>query len=164
MQTQEFGQHEPVMIISSDKDFIQLQRHGHVIQWSPLFNKMVKDPDPVKYLFEHLLKGDTGDGVPNVLSQDDTFMVEGGKQTPLRQTRIDEWISNAENLRDVMPEEIYRNYQRNKTLIDLTCSPEELRTEILDTFKEAPENSRNKILNYFIKQRLKTLTESIGEF
>ena len=25
--TQEFGQHEPVLIISGDKDFIQLQRY-----------------------------------------------------------------------------------------------------------------------------------------
>ena len=146
------------LILSGDKDFIQLQKFRNVTQYSPITKKFVNGVDPDIYLSEHVLKGDSSDGVPNVLSPDNTF-VDGIRQKPLSKKKIAAMIEGS-----FPNDEVKRNYQRNKTLIDLTCSPEELRTEILDTFKEAPENSRNKILNYFIKQRLKTLTESIGEF
>jgi hypothetical protein len=149
---------DEVMILSGDKDFIQLQKYPNVKQYSPITKKMINGINADDYLKEHVLKGDTSDGVPNVLSPDNSF-VDGIRQKPLSKKKIAAMIDgNFPN------EEVKRNFQRNKTLIDLGCIPDELRTEILDKFKEAPENSRNKILNYFIKQRLKTLTESIGEF
>lgn len=147
-----------VMILSGDKDFIQLQRFPNVKQYSPITKKMINGMNPDDYLKEHVLKGDTSDGVPNVLSPDNTF-VDGIRQRPLSKKKIALMVEG-----DFPNDEIKRNYQRNKKLIDLTCSPDELRSEILDTYKSAPVNDRSKILNYFIKQRLKTLTESIGEF
>ena len=97
-----------------------------------------------------------------MLSPDNTF-TEGLRQRPLGAKKISSWIDN--NIDDVLPnDEVKRNYQRNKKLIDLTCCPEELSSEIIHKYKEAPVNDRSKLLNYFIKTRLKTLTESIGEF
>ena len=149
---------DEVMILSGDKDFIQLQKYPNVKQYSPITKKMINGINPDDYLKEHVLKGDTSDGVPNVLSPDNSF-VDGIRQKPLSKKKIAAMIDgNFPN------DEIKRNFQRNKTLIDLGCVPDELRTEILVTYKDAPENSRSKILNYFIKQRLKILTESIGEF
>ena len=149
---------DEVMILSGDKDFIQLQRYPNVKQYSPITKKMINGINPDDYLMEHVLKGDTSDGVPNVLSPDNTF-VDGIRQRPLSKKKIALMVGgNFPN------DEIKRNYQRNKKLIDLDCAPDELRSEILDTYKSAPVNDRSKILNYFIKQRLKTLTESIGEF
>ena len=147
-----------VMILSGDKDFIQLQRFPNVKQYSPITKKMINGMNPDDYLKEHVLKGDTSDGVPNVLSPDNTF-VDGIRQRPLSKKKIALMVEG-----DFPNDEIKRNYQRNKKLIDLDCAPDELRSEILDTYKSAPVNDRSKILNYFIKQRLKTLTESIGEF
>ena len=147
-----------VMILSGDKDFIQLQKFPNVKQYSPITKKMINGMNPDDYLKEHVLKGDTSDGVPNVLSPDNTF-VDGIRQRPLSKKKIATMVEG-----DFPNDEVKRNYQRNKKLIDLTCSPDELRSEILDTYKSAPVNDRSKILNYFIKQRLKTLTESIGEF
>ena len=147
-----------VMILSGDKDFIQLQKFPNVKQYSPITKKMINGINPDDYLKEHVLKGDTSDGVPNVLSPDNTF-VDGIRQRPLSKKKIALMVEG-----DFPNDEVKRNYQRNKKLIDLTCSPDELRSEILDTYKSAPVNDRSKILNYFIKQRLKTLTESIGEF
>ena len=149
---------DEVMILSGDKDFIQLQKYPNVKQYSPITKKMINGINPDDYLKEHVLKGDTSDGVPNVLSPDNSF-VDGIRQKPLSKKKIAAMIDGA-----FPNDEIKRNYQRNKTLIDLGCVPDELRTEILVTYKDAPENSRSKLLNYFIKQRLKTLTESIGEF
>jgi len=149
---------DEVMILSGDKDFIQLQKYPNVKQYSPITKKMINGVNPDDYLKEHVLKGDTSDGVPNVLSPDNSF-VDGIRQKPLSKKKIAAMIEGK-----FPNDEVKRNFQRNKTLIDLGCAPDELRTEILNTYKDAPENSRNKILNYFIKQRLKTLTESIGEF
>tara|TARA_B100001996_G_scaffold363880_1_gene332475 strand:- start:145 stop:978 length:834 start_codon:yes stop_codon:yes gene_type:complete len=149
---------DEVMILSGDKDFIQLQKYPNVKQFSPITKKMINGLNADDYLMEHVLKGDTSDGIPNVLSPDNTF-VDSIRQRPLSKKKIAMMIEG-----DFPNDEIKRNYQRNKKLIDLDNSPDELRSEILDTYKSAPVNDRSKILNYFIKQRLKTLTESIGEF
>jgi hypothetical protein len=163
MRTQEFGMNEPVMIISSDKDFIQLQKYPNVKQFSPMQKKFVTDKNPRTYLFNHIMRGDTGDGVPNVLSPDDTFVSENS-QTPLWQKKIDEWLENSDNLREVMDETTYRNYQRNKTLIDLEEIPEHLQNTIINTFDKQTPALKMKVLNYLIKKRCTNLIEVVEEF
>ena len=163
MQTQEFGMAEPVMIVSSDKDFIQLQKFNNVKQFSPIQKKMVTNDNPRTYLFNHIMRGDSGDGIPNVLSADDTF-VSDKQQTPLRQTRINEWLENSDNLREAMDEDIYRNYQRNKKLIDLTDIPEDLQQTIINNFNGQTKTPNMKVLNYLIKKRCNNLIEVVEEF
>ena len=163
LESQEFGKDEPIMIVSSDKDFIQLQKFNNVKQYSPIQKKMVTDENPRIYAFNHIMRGDGGDGVPNVLSADDTFVTDKS-QTPLRQKRIDEWLENSDNLREVMDENIYRNYQRNKKLIDLTEIPEDVQTSIINTFEEQKLAPRMKVLNYLIKKRCNQLIEVVEEF
>ena len=163
LQSQEFGMNEPMMIVSSDKDFIQLQKFNNVKQFSPIQKKMVKDDNPRSYLFNHIMKGDSGDGIPNVLSDDDTF-VSDKKQTPLRKTRIAEWLENSDNLRAVMDDEIYRNYQRNKKLIDLTEVPETIQQNIINNYNEQKVAMKMRVLNYLIKKRCNQLIEVVEEF
>ena len=153
---------EEIMIISGDKDFIQLQRFPNVKQFSPITKKTVNGTNPGGYLKEHIFKGDSSDGVPNVLSPDNTF-TDGLRQRPLGKKKIASWMEHEFD--DVAPnDEVKRNYQRNRKLIDLTYTPEELTREIINTYNEAPFGDRSKLLNYFIQKRLKSLTESIGEF
>ena len=153
---------EEIMIISGDKDFIQLQRFPNVKQFSPITKKTVNGANPGGYLKEHIFKGDSGDGVPNVLSPDNTF-TDGLRQRPLGKKKIASWMEH--DFDDVAPnDEVKRNYQRNRKLIDLTYTPDELSREIIDTYNEAPYGDRSKLLNYFIQKRLKNLTEFIGEF
>ena len=164
IRTQEFGQGEPVMVVSSDKDFIQLQKYNNVKQWSPIQKKAVTDKNPRNYLFNHIMRGDAGDGIPNVLSSDDTFMVEGLKQTPLRQTRIDEWLEKSDDLKAAMPEDLYRNYQRNKTLIDLNEIPQHIQESIINKYDDQKLPMKMKVLNYLIKKRCTNLIECVEEF
>ena len=91
--TNEFGNHEKVMIISADKDFAQLQKFDNVAQFSPLTKKFVKEEHPRRFLLEHIIKGDTGDGVSNVLSNDDVF-VEGIRQTPVSKKKMEAIIED----------------------------------------------------------------------
>ena len=163
MHTQEFGNNEPIMVVSSDKDFIQLQKYSNVKQFSPIQKKMVKDDNPRTYLFNHIMKGDSGDGIPNVLSDDDTF-VSDKTQSPLRKTRIAEWLENSDNLRSVMEETIYRNYQRNKKLIDLTEVPESIQEAIINNYNDQKVAMKMRVLNYLIKKRCNQLIEVVEEF
>ena len=163
LQTQEFGKDEPVKIISSDKDFIQLHRFKNVSQFSPMQKKEVTDKNPHIYRFNHIMKGDKGDGIPNIKSADNVF-VESIRQTPISAKQLQEWLDNAENLKDVLGDELYRNYQRNKTLIDLTEIPENISEMIINTFNDSKKPMQMKALNYLIKKRCNLLIESVEEF
>jgi hypothetical protein len=154
------NQNEKIMIVSGDKDFIQLHKYPNVKQYSPILKKYVNDDNPTTYIKEHILKGDTSDGVPNVLSPDNTF-VDSIRQRPLGRKKIETWLDIHI---DDLPEEVKRNYQRNDKLINLDNIPDELGKEIMFEFKEAPCGDRSKLLNYFIQSRLKNLTSEIGEF
>ena len=151
---------ENILIVSGDKDFIQLQKYVNVKQYSPILKKYVDGHNPDTYIKEHILKGDTSDGIPNVLSPDNTF-TDGLRQRPLGKKKIETWLDMDTN---TLHDEVKRNYQRNQKLIDLSKIPNELENEILTEFHGAPFGDRSKLLNYFIKSRLKNLTETIGEF
>ena len=160
--TQEFGQYEEVMIVSSDKDFLQLQKYGNVRQWSHILKKEIKDPHPKLNLIDKILSGDTGDGVPNVLSGDDTF-VNGERQTPLSKKKKQAIIEDLTDGELLYAASWYRNYQRNETLIDLTKTPNDLKNKIVDEFWITVFNE-GKTLPYLINNNMKQLIGSVEEF
>jgi len=156
--TQEFGNHEPVMIISSDKDFIQLHKYSNVKQFSPIQKKAVSDKNPRTYCFEHICRGDKGDGIPNILSADNC-LDEGIRQTPLRKPVVDKYLRISIEKDD----KYYRNYLRNQTLIDLEFIPDDVVENILDCFGESTPPS-GKVFDYLREHRLNELMDNIGDF
>ena len=151
-----------ILIVSGDKDFIQLHNE-YVKQYNPILNKYVgKDETPGIYIKEHILKGDRSDGVPNILSDDNVF-IEGRRQRPLSKKKLNELICSG-FLYTVLNDEEQKNYDRNRKLIDLTCIPQELEEKIKSEFDNIKVATRDKILNYFISRKLKTLIEVIDEF
>ena len=151
--------YDKVMIVSSDKDFIQLHKEN-VKQWSPVTKQEVNGHDPDTYIKEHVLRGDSGDGVPNALSPDHTF-TDGLRQKPLGKKRIEKMIN--ENMND-WSDEVKRNYQRNYKLINLKNIPKDIESNIIDEVDKSSCGDRSKLLNYFTVNKLKTLTENIGDF
>ena len=151
---------EKVLILSGDKDFIQLH-NDKIKQYNPVLNKFVgQGENPSLYIREHILKGDRSDGIPNVLSDDNVF-IEGRRQRPLSKKKIEAWCN------EIVPtfnEEEQKNYDRNKQLIDLNYVPRELEDKINREFDNFEVATRDKILGYFINKKLKTLIESIDEF
>ena len=163
-ETQEFGKHEKVMIVSSDKDFIQLHKYSNVKQYSPMKKKLISENDPINYIREHIFRGDSSDGVPNVLSKDDVFVVEGERQTPLSKKKIQAWLDNYENLQNEMPEHIYRNYQRNQKVIDLDFIPTNIHEQIIEKYNNTKIAPKMKVLNYLVVNRLNNLVSSASDF
>lgn len=157
------SQKEKIMIVSGDKDFIQLQKYKNVKQWNPVQKKMLKDKNPDLYLKEHIIKGDRSDGIPNVLSDDNSF-VDKIRQKPLTKKKIQSWVEH--DFMDVAPnEQAKRNYHRNTTLVDLSKIPQDLKDKIKETYKTTPIlGDRKNLINYFINNKLKELTNNLGDF
>tara|TARA_B100000085_G_scaffold238566_1_gene228122 strand:+ start:735 stop:1586 length:852 start_codon:yes stop_codon:yes gene_type:complete len=161
--SQEFGQYEDIMIVSADKDFLQLQRYKNVRQYSPLLKKEYHEDNPVANLTEKILTGDAGDGVPNVLSHDDVF-VNGERQTPLSRKKKDAILEDLAEGELLYAASWYRNYQRNEKLIDLTQTPERLKKQIIDEFNSQDQwDNKGKVFPYLINNNMKLMIESVEE-
>mgnify|MGYP001353690056 FL=1 len=158
---EKYGDTENIMIISGDKDFQQLQRYSKVRQFSPITKKDIKltQEQALEYLNDHIISGDTGDGVPNCLSQDDVF-VSGLRQRPLSKKKRDT-IKDPLVMND---SEIDRNLSKNRSLIDLSYIPSKYKEQILQEFDNVVVAPRGGLLTYFINNRLMDLQESIGDF
>jgi len=154
---------EKILILSGDKDFGQLQIHKNVEQYSPLQKKFITVENPQKFLLEHIVKGDSSDGVPNVLSDDDCFMAEDKRQKPITQKRMDELLQHYAQ-HGAVQDKHQANWNRNKTLIDLLHIPSEYETKIESEWNTPFTPSRGKILNYMIEKGLRNLIEDIGDF
>ena len=151
---------EKILVVSGDKDFIQLHKYDEVNQYSPIQKKFVKDDDPKKYLHEQIIKGDRSDGIPNILSDDNVF-VTGEKQQPIHKKRLQEWAE----LENIPLGSITRlNYQRNKKLIDLEEIPVAIQENIINTYRSYQIPNSSKLLQYFIDHKLKNLMTNINDF
>jgi 5'-3' exonuclease len=151
--------HEKVLILSSDGDFLQLQNYANVKQYNPSQKKYVVSKEPILELKEKIIRGDKGDGIPNVLSSSDCF-VRDLRQTPITQKVLDKLMRES-HLEQT--ETIKANFIRNSTLIDLSFTPQEIKEKIINTYEET-KPAKGKLLNYFIEHKLKNLMEVIEEF
>ena len=151
---------EPVLIIATDGDFLQLQHHGNIKQYNPTQKKYLTSKEPLLELKEKIIRGDRGDGIPNILSPGDTF-VRDIRQKVMTEDRFTKFMSTHQNLYD----EIARTgYTRNEVLIDLSLIPQDIKTLILDTYNNTKPASRSRLLTYFMDKKLKNLMEDIGDF
>lgn len=156
----DLNNNDRILILSGDKDFVQLQVYGNVTQHDPVRKKDITSTDPQKFKQHLILSGDRGDGIPNVLSPDNSI-IEGLRQKPLRETKIEDILKADFN---TLPEEIKRNWSRNELLIDLQKIPQALQDKIITEYELQVDKPRDKMFNYFIKHKMKLLMESIGDF
>lgn len=150
-------QDRKILILSGDKDMGQLQKYQTVVQFNPIQKKFLEQENPKLFLKEHIVKGDRSDGIPNFLSDDDTF-VSSKRQKPISKKNIDKWI-NFEPEKFCNTEQL-KNYHRNKTLIDFDCIPKNIQDSILEYYERIKNEKRTIKLNYFVQYRMaKLLTE-----
>lgn len=154
---------QPVLIISGDHDFTQLQRHHNVKQYSPIHKKWIKlEASADVVLMEHVLQGDRGDGVPNFLSPDDVF-VSGGRQKPIRKKDLEIWKTLSLEHWETTPH--WANIHRNLQMIDLTKIPTDIQQTIINTYKaDSQGRDKTQLLNYFIAHKMRNLIDHITEF
>ena len=152
---------EKILILSGDKDFGQLQVYSNVVQFSPVTKRWIKVDDAERFLKEHVMKGDRGDGIPNFLSKDSCIIAKE-RQRPLPSKKLNEWVKMDPS--EFCDREMMRNYMRNLDLVDLKRVPNNVRDQVNSMYDNYVVPERKGLLNYFIKNKLKLLTECIGEF
>lgn len=150
---------EPFLVLSGDKDYIQLQKYANVDQYDPVRKRWIRNDNPEQYLQEHVLKGDAGDGVPNILSPDNCLAV-GERQKPMTKKRIFQFSEGPQS----MDEETLRRYHRNKMMIDLSQIPQEYQDQIMEEYDQEKDIGREQLFNYFVKNKLKNLITDIQDF
>jgi len=157
-----YAAHEKILILSSDGDFLQLQRWGsNVKQYNPAMKKFLKSEDPLVELKEKIIRGDKGDGIPNIFSPADCF-VRDLRQKPITKGLLDKLLSEqSEKWEDEVAK---TGFSRNQTLIDLSLIPSEIKTKIINTYEETKPASKQKMLTYFMEHKLKNLMDVIEEF
>lgn len=150
-----------ILIVSGDKDFKQLQKYDNVSQYAPVQKEMLKVDDADQFLKEQILRGDDRDGIPNFLSDEDTF-VTTKRQRQLSEEKVQKWTRMKPEFYcdDVMLD----RYKMNQKLIDLTFTPEDIRVKILTEFEKPSNGSIPMVQKYFIKNKLVYLLDRIEEF
>ena len=157
--TQRFHEEEDILIVSGDKDFQQLLKYDNVQQYSPNRNDFITPEGGAKhFLKEHILKGDKGAGIPNILSNDDCLDL-GIRQTPLRKNILEKYMRiSIEN-----DDKYFRNYIRNRTLIDFDLIPNEI-IDSINTEFDNTEPVQGKVYDFLREKRITQLLDNIGDF
>ena len=152
---------EHILIISADKDFIQLQRYPNVKQFSNTQKKyLVPEVSALHDLEVKVLKGDTGDGVPNVLSDDDCLITEGARQGTLTKKKIEQLMKDPEALGTT----VARRIIRNRNMIDLSRTPDSLKAIIMEEFNKPAKGSITKLMTVFTKHKMNVMLGSLQDF
>lgn len=152
-----------ITILSGDKDFKQLQKYGNVSQFDPINKRKILETQPERSLKELIIKGDRGDGVPNIISPDDSIF-NGIRQKPVSTKKLQQWLDMPEEDLCKLNTDIAAGWKRNQQLIDFDFIPEIIKVKILNEYKSQQSKERGKILNYLINNRCKYLVEHIHEF
>lgn len=159
-----------IMIVSSDKDMLQLQKFKHIDQFSTAAKAIISNDVSDYHLTEHVIRGDSSDGVPNILSDDDVFLVEGKRQKAISATFIKDSLKMSAPQYICPTKESFKKYERNKVLIDLECIPENYVADIRTAFDEALENTsalkmkKSRLFTYLVKNRMRILMDKLSEF
>ena len=160
-----YAAHQKVLILSSDGDFLQLQQYGpNIKQYNPSQKKFIKSENPLIELKEKIIRGDKGDGIPNIFSPSDCF-VRGIRQKSISEDKLNKLLrENMDKTSDLIDSNALTGFSRNKTLIDLTCIPVEIKEKIINNYDDFKPASKQKMFNYFIQYKLKNLMEVIEDF
>lgn len=152
---------ESVLILSSDSDYKQLHQYKNVKQYNPTLGVYVKSHDPVSELTEKVIKGDRGDNIPNILSNDDVFLTKT-RQKPITAKLLQSLLNS--NVESQLTEEQLLNYKRNRILIDFNFIPLDIKTNIIAEYENVTPSPRKNIYKYMVKNKLSMLLEHIGDF
>ena len=158
-----FEEKQTVLIVSSDGDFKQLHAYDNVRQWSPTQKKFVNSPHPKSELLEKIATGDSGDGIPNVLSSDDVLVTEGVRQKKMMKSRLEQFTERGRDA--CVTDEERRNWDRNNQLINLATIPAEIEQKIVDTYvNNRPKGDKMSVYEYLVKHRMRLLLSDVDEF
>lgn len=161
--SKKLSQDGEVLILSSDKDFGQLQVNSNILQYAPAMKRFIRINDPVYMLREHIIKGDRGDGIPNILSPDHCLALKE-RQKPISSKKLTEWCSIADYEKFCTTDNMLRGYKRNQVLIDFEYIPEKIQSAIIESYENYIPATKQEMLSYFMDKGLRVMIENVHDF
>lgn len=166
-----FGSTEPspILVISTDRDNLQLHKYKNVKQWSPIEKKLITPPISYKHsLIEKIVKGESGggsDSIPNIKMGDNTF-VDGIRQKPIATTYLQAFIDSDSPIDVCLTEEEKRNYRRNEELVSFEKIPLTIQESIISCYNEQKQRRHSKMefMNYLTRNKMPNLLSQITDF
>jgi len=121
--TKKYGNNKEyeIELISTDKDFVQLQKFDNFKQFTPIKKEYLKSLNPKRDLEIKILTGDKSDNIPNV-------KYRCGVKTA--EKMINEGLTELET-----DEDIRKNYIRNKKIIDFDLIPDDIQDSIIKEYE-----------------------------
>lgn len=157
----------PVMIVSSDGDYTQLHVHKGVKQWSPMQKKLVKPKhgSPYADLMVKLVKGDKKDCVSPIKCRSSYYAdrIEGERAPSVKTTWLKE-LTDAEDPRTLLDDELTKRFDENVKLIDFNAIPQEIVDSIKDQYYNKQVGTRNGFYSYLVRSKCAKLISKITDF
>lgn len=160
--TKRFHDNEQILILSSDKDFVQLQKYPGVRQYSPVMKRFINTDNPYAFIKEHIIRGDRGDGIPNFLSGDNVFVV-GERQKSINSKKLSEWLEQDPD-DFCSDDQMKRGYKRNQMLVDFDYIPSGVVESVNNAFDFSEPKKKQVFLSYLMKKGMRNLIQDIGDF
>ena len=108
----------------------------------------------VENLQDKIIRGDPGDGIPNIKSPDDQFMNPLRKQPSITKKFIDSAImAKFDPTVFCLNESEQINYARNKLLVDFNSIPDEMQELIVQEYRNAVPADIFNICFIFLKMK-----------
>lgn len=162
--TKEYHTQEEILIVSGDKDYAQLQKYKNVYQYAPVQKNEIKIDNPKTFLMKHIIQGDKGDGIPNFLSVDNSF-VDNIRQKSIMKAKLAIWLTQDKDI-ICETEDMKKNWERNEKLINFDYIPLDISNDIKKEFSNSKENikSPQDIYNYMTASKMRQLINYIDDF
>lgn len=166
---QRFGDTDEVILVSADKDLIQLLRHPNITLLSPDTGKNRTldewNGDADYFIFEKCFRGDAGDNVQSAYPRLRSTKIQKAYNDPYFCVNLmnEKWIN--ENGDEVLVKDMF---EENKLLMDLTEQPPSIRQKIDETINDGLANpgsySHFHFLKFCGKYELKRISEQAELF
>ena len=157
-----FDTPQNILIVSSDMDFAQLHKYSNVTQIAPKNKRRIEVDDPVLYLREKVIRGDSGDGIPSIVNHDEVFIM-GERQKKITTKLFEQFME--EKTPENCTNEIYqKNWLRNRLLIDFDYIPKDIEDSIINEYNQPIQGNKMKVFNYLIQHQCNQLLNDIDSF
>lgn len=144
------------IVVTSDKDFVQLLSLPHVKIYDPIKRKFMEEKQPKIFLEAKILMGDKSDNIPAIkprVGEKTAWKLANNKD------ELDALLHDAESGK------AYRkNYKLNRILIDFNSIPDVIKTKVLKQYDiyEMNEFGSLALTRFFKKLKLKKLASDVA--
>jgi len=156
------------IIYGGDKDFKQCILKDGVYLYDTYKNVFQEREGIDKWVFEHMLKGDTGDGIFNIFTDPKEKIESGIRQKTISSKYLNEmyylWKDDEGTFLSKLEEPARKRFETNRTIVNFDYMPLKVKEKIQSVFNEKKDDRRifEAFNDFCLQNYLVNLTTEIG--